>query len=184
MAALSLFQQTRKLKTANWAKKVHSQFPQNFLAASQKIFFLSLMNTKELEFRGLGTSMSMIKTEGGHYVIPMVEFIEVTTVNHADIKSEEAEAVMTILFASADSKEELENIHNEVGHAKFNTNVLNDDEKNQIIKADKYFGHRSGRKIWELFAKSVRLRGKKQAALDIIDKCKVCSLYKKSPPRP
>ena len=59
-----------------------------------------------------------------------------------------------------------------------------ENEKSQLIKAHKYFGHRSGRRIWELFAKSGRLKGKKQVALDIIDKCKVCAQFKKSPPRP
>ena len=34
------------------------------------------------------------------------------------------------------------------------------------------------------FINTGRLRGKKQAALDIINKCKVCSQFKKSPPRP
>ena len=43
MAAHSLFHQIRKLKTAYWAKKVRSQFTQKSLAASQKIFFLSLV---------------------------------------------------------------------------------------------------------------------------------------------
>ena len=89
------------------------------------------MEKRELEFKGLGTSISMTNTEGGHYVILMTEFIEVTSTNHADIKNEEAEAVMTILFASADSKEDLKSIHDEIGHEVFNTTALNDDEKSK-----------------------------------------------------
>ena len=39
MAALSLFQQTRKLKTANWAKQVHSQFTQKIFGCQPKNIF-------------------------------------------------------------------------------------------------------------------------------------------------
>ena len=142
------------------------------------------MKARELIFKHLGAAIPMIKTAGGHFVISMNEFVEVTGPQNANIKDEEAEAVMTIMYASVDSKEELENLHNQVGHKVFNEVSLNKDEETQLIKAHKYFGHRSGRKIWELFAKSGRLRGKKKAALEIIDRCKICSHYKKSPPRP
>ena len=126
----------------------------------------------------------MTKTKGGHFVISMEEFVELTRDQNANIKNEEDEAVMTVTYDSVASREELENLHDQVGHKVFHEVSLNDDEENQLLKAHKYFGHRSGRKIWELFAKSGKLRGKKQAALAIIDKCKVCSQYKKSPPRP
>ena len=62
--------------------------------------------------------------------------------------------------------------------------MLDDDEEAKLVKAHKYFGHRSGRRIWEMFAKAGQLQGKKKAALEIIDKCKICSKFKKSPPRP
>ena len=91
---------------------------------------------------------------------------------------------MTVAFVSTSTEKELKQFHDEVGHDVFTTVALNKDEEAQLIKAHKYFGHRSGRKIWELFAKSGKLRGKKKAAMDIIDKCKVCLQYKKSPPRP
>ena len=41
-----------------------------------------------------------------------------------------------------------------------------------------------GLRIWELFAKANKLKGKKKAVLDMIDKCKICSEIKKAPSRP
>ena len=65
----------------------------------------------------------------------------------------------------------------------FATKLLDEEEK-QIQKVHRYFGHRSGRKIWELFAKSGKFRDKKAAVLDLIEKCKICCNLKKTPPRP
>ena len=71
-----------------------------------------------------------------------------------------------------------------MGHTNFLSMMLEDDEKKQIIKVHRYFGHRNGRKVWEIFAKAGKLRNKKKAVLELLDKCKVCSSMKKTPPRP
>ena len=61
---------------------------------------------------------------------------------------------MTVMLATLESKNELETLHNEVGHNIFVTLAMEDNEKAQIMKVHKYFGHRSGRRLWELFAKA------------------------------
>ena len=71
-----------------------------------------------------------------------------------------------------------------MGHSNFLTMTLEDEEANEINKVHRYFGHRSGRKVWELFAKAGRLRGKKKAVLDLLENCKICRSLKKTPPRP
>ena len=71
-----------------------------------------------------------------------------------------------------------------MGHDNFLTMILEDNEAEEIKKVHRYFGHRNSRKIWELFAKAGRLRGKKKAVLDLLDNCKICKSLKKAPPRP
>ena len=62
--------------------------------------------------------------------------------------------------------------------------TLNKDEEGEVLKVHRYFGHRSARKTWEMFAKANRMKGKMKAVMEIIDKCKICSKFRKSPPRP
>ena len=62
--------------------------------------------------------------------------------------------------------------------------ILEDDEAKEITKVHRYFGHRNGRKTWELFAKAGKLRNKKKAVLELLDDCRTCKELKKTPPRP
>ena len=96
----------------------------------------------------------------------------------------EADKVMEILFEKLETEEDLEKFHDHVGHKIFSTTVLDNEEKKEVIKLHKYFGHKSARKIWELLAKANKMKGKKKAVVDIIDKCEICSKFRKSPPRP
>ena len=147
------------------------------------------MEKKSLKLKKIQEEIPMIKTTGGHFVVPLKNVLDPksTEPNEAsaiNIKGEEAEAVMTVLLASLDTEEDLEKFHSEVGHSIFVTLAMEKDEKAQVMKVHKYFGHRSGRRIWELFAKAGKLKGKKKAAIELIDKCKICTNFKKAPPRP
>ena len=173
------------------------------------------IHTKErvLELKELGQEVKMIKTMGGHYVIPVmenkgetedevsieemneqsdeeIECLEQSDDEHEvhendnNIKDLEADAVMLVLLAECKEEEELWMLHDVMGHTNFITMILEQDEASEIEKVHRYFGHRSGRKVWELFAKAGRLRGKKEAVLELIDKCKICRVWKKTPPRP
>ena len=75
-----------------------------------------------------------------------------------NILGNEADAVMLILFAECNEKEEYLKLHEIMGHTNFTAMLLDNDEKKQIIKVHRYFGHRSGRKIWEIFAKAGHLK--------------------------
>ena len=61
---------------------------------------------------------------------------------------------------------------------------MTDDEKTQVSKVHRCFGHRSGRRTWEMFAKAEKLKGKKHDVIELIEKCRICSQLKKAPPRP
>ena len=141
---------------------------------------------KKLEFKTLRAEVDMIKTPGGHFVVPLnglVSCVDQIQITSSYVNGAEADEVMMILLETLEN-DDLEKFHTEVGHKVFANLALNDEEKKEVTKVHKYFGHRSGRKIWELFAKADKLKGKKKAVLDIIDKCKVCSKFRKSPPRP
>ena len=147
--------------------------------------------TSVLEFSKLGRKVIMKKTKGGHFVIPVeevkdteTEHIENVQIVKNNILGTEADAVMLILFAECNEKEDYLKLHEIMGHNNFTAMLLDNDEKKQIIKVHRYFGHRSGRKIWEIFAKAGHLRNKKKSVLELLDHCKVCSITKKTPPRP
>ena len=91
---------------------------------------------------------------------------------------------MLLLLAECRNKEDLRDLHEIIGHSVFATKLLTEDEKKEIEKVHRYFGHRSGRKVWEFFAKAGRLRGQKSAVLELIDQCNTCRNFKKSPARP
>ena len=101
-----------------------------------------------------------------------------------EVDGTEADAVMIVLLGICDESDELEKLHDLVGHSVFATKLLDADEEKQIKKVHRYFGHRSGRKVWELFAKAGKMRGKKAAVMNLIEKCNVCRNLKKTPPRP
>ena len=66
----------------------------------------------------------MIKSIGGHFVLPLERLIEKHDgSNNSDIevpkdniKGDEAEAIMIILFSQTNSTEELQKLHDEIGH--------------------------------------------------------------------
>ena len=91
---------------------------------------------------------------------------------------------MIIFMVESEDEEALELFHDEVGHSVFLSLALSLNKKDQVDKVHRYFGHRSGRRIWELFSKAKRMMGKRKQVLEMIEKCKVCSQHKKAPPRP
>ena len=146
--------------------------------------------TGVIEFERIGKMMTMTRTRGGHYVIPVEEIKEERADDSKDtlakdnIRGVEADAVMLVLFAECSEEEEFWKLHKIMGHRNFVAMMLEEDEEKQISKVHRYFGHRSGRRVWEMFAKAGKLRNKKKAVLELLDKCKVCSATKKTPPRP
>ena len=68
---------------------------------------------------------------------------------------------MLTLYSECNEDDEVWKLHNLMGHSNFTTMVLDSDEAAEVEKVHRYFGHRSGRRVWELFAKAGRLRNKK-----------------------
>ena len=120
------------------------------------------------------------KTRGGHFVIPVTSIADVDRNN---IKGEEADAVMIMVFENIEDKS-VTTLHDEIGHSAFLALALSNEEELNVKKVHRYFGHRSARRIWELYSKANKLKGKKEAVLNVIDNCKTCSQHKKAPPRP
>ena len=154
------------------------------------------IKNKKLELKKLKEEIPMLKTPGGHFVVPLRKVaigrdvaddtvdLDIPEETSYNIKGDEAEVVMTVLLASLDSEVDIETFHTEVGHNIFVTLALEDDEKAQVDKVHWYFGHRSGRRIWEIFAKAKKFEGKRKAIMDVIQNCKICSQFRKAPPRP
>jgi hypothetical protein len=150
------------------------------------------MENRKLEFKKVEGEVPIVKTPGGHFIIPISSVAEekgtntpCDTVEEAiNLKGPEAEVVMLIMLAETETNDDLMKLHNEIGHSIFASLALNDDEEAQIKKVHRYFGHRSGRRIWDLFAKADKLKGKRKAVLDVIENCKICSQMKKAPRRP
>ena len=146
---------------------------------------------KKLEIKKLGVLMDMKETPGGHFVVPLehVAFAkedecDVAKEYHENLVGDEADAVMIILMTESEDDDALQLFHDEVGHSIFLSLALTQDEKEQVDKVHRYFGHQSGRRIWELFSKARRLAGKRQHVLEVIENCKICSKHKKAPTRP
>ena len=91
----------------------------------------------------------LIYTKGGHFVITMRS---ISGADSNNIKGEEADAVMWMIFEHSDS-ESIKKIHDEIGHTTFVNIALNDDEEAHVKKVHRYFGHRSGRRVWDIFTK-------------------------------
>ena len=138
------------------------------------------MEEKKLILNKADMEVPLIYTKGGHLVITVRS---ISGIDSHNIKGEEADAVMFMILENADS-EGIKKIHDEVGHRTFVNIALTEDEGAQVKKVHRYFGHRSGRRIWDIFAKAKRLKGKKRSVMDVIENCKICSEFKKSPPRP
>jgi hypothetical protein len=138
------------------------------------------LEESKLVLKKADMEIPMVETKGGHFVIPVRS---VAGIDANNVKGEEADAVMMMVLECTDN-EYIKKLHDEIGHATFATLALTDDEEAQVEKVHRYFGHRSSRRIWDLFAKARKLRGKKQAVLEVIDGCKTCSEFRKSPPRP
>ena len=147
--------------------------------------------TDVLEFSKLEKGVIMTKTRGGHFVIPVnngnydeEDYLEKEEEVKNNINGCEADAVMLVMFDECSEENEIWKLHELMGHTNFLSMMLEDDEKKQVVKVHRYFGHRSGRKVWEIFAKAGKLRNKKKAVLELLDKCKICSAMRKTPPRP
>ena len=146
--------------------------------------------TGVIEFVKVGQQIAMNKTRGGHFVIPVDEIKDETvdisedTPPKNNILGFEADAVMLVLFTECDEEDEYWKLNEIMGHKNFVAMMLEEDEGKQIQKVHRYFGHRSPRRVWEMFAKAGKLRNKKKAALELLDKCKICRETKKTPARP
>ena len=133
------------------------------------------MEENRLELKRADMEIPLERTEGGHFVIPIKS---VTGLNYQNIRGEEADAVMMMVLEDTEN-DDLKMFHDKVGHNIFVSLALDSDEKAQVKKVHRYFGHRSSRRIWELFSKAQKLRGKKQAVYEIIDNCETCSALTK-----
>ena len=149
------------------------------------------IGSRKLEFKSLGAEIGMVKTAGGHFVIPVKDVVmDLQEENFKNenksgfVRGAEADEVMHALYEAVETDEDCQKLHDEVGHKVFVNLTLNKDEEGEVLKVHRYFGHRSARKTWEMFAKANRLKGKRKAVMEIIDKCKICSKFRKSPPRP
>ena len=121
-------------------------------------------------FEKLNNEVSLLKTPGGHYVVPVEDLIGEDNHDHEqNVEGAEAREVIEALFLDLESDDQINKLHKEVGHKVFTSLALEKDEEKKILKVHRYFGHRSGRKVWDLFAKAGRLKGKKKALLKIID---------------
>jgi hypothetical protein len=137
---------------------------------------------KILKLPNAGKSIELVETPGGHFIIPLCDVAEKKDAAiQENLKEDKADAVMLVLL---DETDDVGKLHDEIGHAAFVGLALTDDEKTQVSKVHRYFGHRSGRRTWEMFAKAEKLKGKKQEVIELIDRCKICSQMKKAPPRP
>ena len=125
-------------------------------------------DNKTLELRHLTTKkINLRQTPGGHLVVNVrnkeesEQLFEENECND-DVNGVEADSVLLTAIENSADDEEIENLHNIIGHDNFVALTLNEDEKKEIMKAHRYFGHRSGRKIWEIFSKAGRLQKKKK----------------------
>ena len=101
-----------------------------------------------------------------------------------DVKGPEASAIMLTLLAECSENKDVWKLHDLMGHSNFVALILNDDEVAAVKKVHRYFGHRSPRKVWEMFATSGKLREKKQSVVDLLENCTVCRKLKKTLPKP
>ena len=138
------------------------------------------MEENKLVFKKVDMEIPLEKTKGGHFVIPVRT---ITGHDAQNIKGDEADAVMLMVLENTED-EDIKKFHDRVGHNAFIALALTDDEKAQVKKVHRYFGHRSSRRIWDLYSKANKLKGKKQAVLEVIDNCETCSAFRKAPPRP
>ena len=141
---------------------------------------------KILEFKNISSCIRLFKIPSGHFVIPIgsIAIRKDEDGTNDNVTGHEAEAVMLALLTDTENDYDISLLHQLIGHTAFTSLALTSEEKEEVNKVHKYFGHRSGRCIWDLFAKVNKLSGKRKAVLEEIERCKICSKYKKSPPRP
>ena len=136
------------------------------------------MKENKLVLKDTGIELSIERSKGGHFVIPVHS---ITKEKFRNIQGDEADIVMMLTLGSIG---DLKSFHNEVGHSVFIATALDEDEKHQVEKVHRYFGHKAPRRVWELFSKANRLKGKKRAVYEVIENCKTCNQFKKAPARP
>ena len=86
------------------------------------------------------------------YGKPTREEIDAANVYHENLVREEADAIMIILMVQSEDEESLKLFHDQVGHSVFVALALTNDENDHVDKVHRYFGHRSERRIWDLFS--------------------------------
>ena len=101
-------------------------------------------SSKVLEFTALQEEVNMIKTKGGHFVLPIIDTDRLNTIenwkedeNCPNVRGLEAKAVMVSLLAECSDKREVEKMHDLVGHCSFVALVLEDDRQ---LKCKKCIG--------------------------------------------
>ena len=86
------------------------------------------------------------------YGRPTREEIDAANVYHENLVKEEADAIMIILMVQSEDEESLKLFHDQGGHSLFVALALTNDENDHVDKVHRYFGHRSERRIWDLFS--------------------------------
>ena len=88
-------------------------------------------------------------------------------------------------YADADEVKIEENILDVFFCEDNDKSALTETEKKEVLKLHKYFAHRNGKKLWEnLFQPAGKLKGKKKLIMEFLNKCEVCSKFRRTPGRP
>ena len=113
---------------------------------------LTLNEISEQEIR-------MFETKGGHLAIRLLTkdeneevFSECETSSDENVTGVAADKVMIIALEESIDEHDINTVHDMMGHENFVYLTLTEDEEKEIVKAHRYFGHRSGRKICEMFS--------------------------------
>ena len=64
-----------------------------------------------------------------------------------NINGDEADEVMMTLLMNTETGLDIHKVHSEIGHTASAALALNSNVRKQVMKAHRYFGHRSGRRI-------------------------------------
>ena len=99
------------------------------------------MKDKKLVLKKLNKEVSLLKSPGGHFVIP-IKAVATTRKDpenkdaikdQENIKGHEAEAIMLILLANTED-DAIEALHDQIGHSIFVSMALEEDEHKQVNK--------------------------------------------------
>ena len=110
-----------------------------------------------ITFKRLNRYLDLIKTSGGHYVLPVCRkspLVDEGEMLSNKVSNEESSAVMLATLAGCEDIQYYRNFHDTVGHEMFVSAMLEESEVKEVQKVHRYFCHRAGRKVWKLFAKA------------------------------